>query len=130
MLFDYANVAIFLLFAVGFVLVSLTLSFLLAPRAPSAAKKTPYECGELPQGSPWIRFNARYYLFALVFLIFDVEVAFMFPCAAIFRQWVADGKGLIAFAEISSFALFLIVGLAYVWRRGDLEWIRTIGGKA
>lgn len=126
MLFDYANAIVFLLFGVGFILVSLTLSRLLAPRAPSARKEIPYECGEEPVGTPWIRFNPRYYMVALIFVVFDVEIAFIYPCATVFRQWVQGGLGRVAFLEIFAFAFVLLAGLVYVWKKGDLEWIRTV----
>jgi NADH-quinone oxidoreductase subunit A len=126
MLFDFAIVLVFLLFAVFFVFLSLTVAQILAPRAPSDLKATPYECGELPIGSPWIRFNPRYYFFALVFLIFDVEIALMFPVAVVFKDWVAQGHGFLAFLEIFTFVGILITGLIYVWRKGDLSWIRTV----
>ncbi|MFH1263050.1 MAG: NADH-quinone oxidoreductase subunit A [Pseudomonadota bacterium] len=126
MLFDFASALVFLLFGVIFVFVSITIARLLAPRAPSPEKETPYECGELPVGTPWIRFNPRYYLFALIFLVFDVEIAFMFPCAVVFRDWIDRGVGKVAFLEIAAFVGILIVGLAYVWRKGDLTWVKTI----
>src|SRR6266446_3012033 len=99
MMFDFANVAVFLLFGVGFVLTNLVVARFLAPRAPSHEKLMPYECGEVPEGTPWIRFNARYYFFALVFLIFDVEIAFMYPCAVVFKAWIERGYGALVFAE-------------------------------
>jgi NADH-quinone oxidoreductase subunit A len=92
---------------------------------PSYEKSIPYECGELPEGTPWIRFNPRYYVFALIFIIFDVEIAFMYPCAVLFRDWIDQGLGKIAFYEISAFAAILMLGLVYAWKRGDLQWIRS-----
>lgn len=129
MIFDYANVLVFLLFGTVFVWVSITIARVLAPRHPNPAKNTPYECGELPVGTPWIRFNPRYYLYALVFLIFDVEIAFMFPCAVIFREWVDQGLGKAAFLEIFAFVGVLLAGLVYVWRKGDLTWVKTVSQK-
>ncbi|HLG19452.1 MAG TPA: NADH-quinone oxidoreductase subunit A [Bdellovibrionota bacterium] len=126
MLFDFANALVFAMFGIGFVLVSLFLARLLAPRRPTYEKSIPYECGELPVGTPWIRFNPRYYVFALIFIIFDVEIAFMYPCAVLFREWVGQGLGKVAYYEIAAFVGFLIAGLAYAWRRGDLEWIRSV----
>ncbi len=126
MLFDFANVAVFLLFGIGFVLANLILAKILAPKAPTFEKSIPYECGETPEGTPWIRFNSRYYFFALIFLIFDVEVAFMYPVATVFRSWVKAGLGQVAFIEIFAFVGTLVVGLAYVWKKGYLEWIRNL----
>ncbi len=129
MLFDFASALVFLFFGVLFVFVSIALARILAPQKPNPIKNTPYECGEEPVGTPWIRFNPRYYLYALVFLIFDVEIAFMFPCATIFRDWLDRGIGRAAFLEISSFVGVLVVGLIYVWRKGDLSWIKTVSRK-
>jgi NADH-quinone oxidoreductase subunit A len=126
MLFDYATVAIFLIFSVAFAFAMLFASRLLAPRAPSFEKSLPYECGELPEGTPWIRFNPRYFVVALVFLIFDVEIAFMYPCAVVFREWVGANLGKAALYEIGAFVGLLMVGLVYAWRKGFLEWVQTV----
>src|SRR5580765_7664064 len=125
MLFQYGAVLLFLLFSIGFVLAQLILSRILAPRAPSLEKSTPYECGELPEGTPWIRFNPRYFVIALVFLIFDVEIALMYPAAVTFRSWVKAGRGKSALFEIVAFVGVLVLGLAYAWKKGYLEWVRT-----
>lgn len=124
MLIQYASVAVFILFGLGFVFLNLTLSSVLAPKAPSQLKEIPYECGEVPVGTPWIRFNPRYYIYALVFLIFDVEVALMFPCAVVYKKWVMAGNGKIAFVEVIAFVLTLLVGFVYTWKKGYLNWIR------
>lgn len=122
MLFDFANILIFLSVAIGFVLVSLTLSSLLRPHVPLREKLMTYECGEIPTEGGRIRFNMRFYIFALVFIIFDVEIALMFPVGAVFKQWVQEGNGLLALLEIAVFVLILLLGLIYVWVKGDLEW--------
>ncbi len=126
MLFNYANVIIFLSFAVLFVVGSLVVVKLIAPNKPSKEKALPYECGEEPIGSSKIRFNSRYFVFALLFLVFDVEIAFLYPTAVVFRKWVENGLGWIAFLEITIFLLILMVGLIYAWARGDLEWVRSV----
>ncbi len=126
MLFDFANVLLFALFAVVFAVFCLVLARLLGPRNPSVEKSSSYECGELPVGSPWIRFNPRYYVFALFFILFEVEIAFVLPCAVIFRESVEGGIGWLVFAEISVFLLILISALAYAWARGDLEWVKPV----
>ena len=126
MLFNYANVLVFLLFAVAFVAVSLVVVRIIAPRKPSEEKAIPYECGEEPIGTPRIRFNSRYFVFAIIFLIFDAEIAFVYPTAVVFRKWVENGMGWLAFIEIFIFLLILLIGLVYTWARGDLEWVRTV----
>ena len=119
MILDYANVLVFLVVAALFLSVNLLLSSLIRPSIYSEEKLIPYECGENPVGSPWIRFNIRFYVFALIFIIFDVEVAFLLPWAVVFKElgWIAFVEGLI-------FIAILMVGLAYVWVKGDLEWVR------
>ncbi len=116
---NFAPVLLFFAAAFALVLISLILNRLLAPRNPYPLKLTTYECGEEPVGSPWIRFNARFYVIALIFVVFDVEVLFLFP-------WAVNLKtlGMFAWIEMAVFILILSVGLAYVWAKGDLEWIK------
>ena len=97
---------------------SLAFSFLLAPHRPGAVKNSPYECGEKPIGNAWVQFNVGYYLFALLFLVFEVEAAFLFPWALVFRE-----VGPAALVEGGIFVGVLILALAYAWRKGALEWV-------
>jgi len=129
MYFQFANVLVF--FALAFVLCGLMLGlgFLLRPSNPSPGKLATYECGEPPSGPAWINFNIRFYLIALVFVIFDVELAFVYPVVTVFRRWVAEGRGALALAEIATFVGILAVGLVYVWVKGDLEWLKRIPGE-
>ena len=124
MYFDFGNVLVFLL--LGFVLSAMMLGLgrLLRPQYPETAKLSSYECGEPASGSAWINFNIRFYLVALVFVVFDVELAFMYPVMAVFKGWVADGRGLFALAEILLFVGILAVGLVYVWAKRDFEWVK------
>ncbi len=124
--FDFANILVFVALSIGFVAVTLLLGKLIRPSIPEISKDDAYECGEKPVGNAWIQFNFRFYLVALVFIIFDVEVAFMFPVAAVFRRWVADGQGVLALVEVAVFTLILFVGLLYVWSKGDLRWFKTV----
>ena len=124
MLMAYASVGAFFLVAIGFILGSMLAGSLIRPDKPSVGKNQTYECGEAPIGQAWFNFNPRFYIVALIFLIFDVEVAFTYPVAVVFNRWVARGMGGFAFAELLVFILILVLGLAYVWRHGDLEWIR------
>lgn len=130
MFFQFANVLVFVALAAGLVALMTGLSALLRPSNPEPGKMTTYECGEPPTGGAWINFNIRFYLVALVFVIFDVEVAFIAPVTVVFREWVERGSGLFAFTEISIFLLILFVGLVYVWAKGDLEWVKRVAAPA
>lgn len=130
MLFNFANILVFVLVGGGFVGVSLLISRLIQPRFPTLEKSLIYECGEIPVDNAWINYNLRYYLVAIIFVIFDVEIAFVYPVATVFKNWIAEGKGMIAFVEIMIFALILFVGLIYVWKKGDLNWFKDVVIKA
>ena len=103
-------------FLVGFTIV---LSSFLHPKKDYPDKYTTYECGEVPIGDAWIQFNNRFYIVALMFLIFDVEVMFLYPWAVVF-----DDIGMVAFVEMLIFIVILLVGYAYVWVKGDIDWIK------
>jgi NADH-quinone oxidoreductase subunit A len=125
--FQFASVFVMLL--LGGVLCGLMLGLgaLLRPSNPHPGKLATYECGEPPSGPAWINFNIRFYLIALVFVIFDVELAFIYPVAAVFRDWVTvRGQGLFALVELAIFVGILGVGLVYVWRKGDLQWLKRV----
>ena len=126
MYFQFANVLVF--FALAFVLCGLMLGLglLLRPSNPSLSKLSTYECGEPPSGPAWINFNIRFYLIALVFVIFDVELAFVYPVVAVFRERIRNQQGGFALAEIAIFVGILAVGLVYVWVKGDLEWLKRL----
>jgi NADH-quinone oxidoreductase subunit A len=112
--------------AIVFVMAMVGLQKLLAPSNPYARKLTPYECGEPPTGRAWINFNVRFYVIALIFVVFEVEVAFVYPIAAVFLDWVKQGHRIYALSEILIFLLILFVGLIYVWAKHDLEWIKKV----
>lgn len=122
MYFDFANVLVYIVISIGFIFGSLTIGKVLRPNRPTPEKLTTYECGEEAIGSAWIQFNVRFYIIALIFLIFDVEIAVLFPWARIFQK-----MGLLALAEILLFVGILVVGFAYVWVKGDLEWLKSLG---
>ncbi|HYC00097.1 MAG TPA: NADH-quinone oxidoreductase subunit A [Candidatus Limnocylindrales bacterium] len=126
MQFDYINIPIFLGLGAFLCALMMGLGALLRPANPERAKTTTYECGEVVEGNSWINFNIRFYVVALVFVIFDVEVAFVYPVVAVFKQWVADGRGLVALTEIALFIAILVCGLVYVWRKGDLQWVKKV----
>jgi NADH-quinone oxidoreductase subunit A len=104
---------------------SLLLGRLIRPHNPNKLKLTAYECGEEPIGSAWANFNVRFYVIALIFIIFDVESALMFPVAAVFKKFNQIGLGGTLLVSIFSFVLILVAGLAYCWKKGDLDWIKS-----
>jgi NADH-quinone oxidoreductase subunit A len=124
MQFELASIFFFVGVGISVPLLMLTLGWLVRPKTPNKLKNTIYECGEIPVQQAWFNFNPRFYIVALIFLIFDVEVAFTYPVAVVFKRWVAKGMGAFAFLELFVFIAILVLGLAYVWRHGDLEWIR------
>ncbi len=125
---EFGKIFIFLI--TGFVLIGMTLFLnrLIAPRKPNPEKLTSYECGEEPTGSAWLPFNPRFYVIALIFLLFDVEMVFIFPWSTVYANSdliAADQRwGVFTFIEMLAFVGILILGLVYVWRKGDLEWIK------
>jgi NADH-quinone oxidoreductase subunit A len=119
MLTEFGKILIFILLAVIFVVITLFVAKLIRPNRPTTEKLKTYECGENPEGSPWVKFNIRFYVVALIFLIFDVEVVLLFPWALSYKE-----NGLYGFAVGIIFLLVLGLGMAYEWRKGDLEWSR------
>jgi NADH-quinone oxidoreductase subunit A len=123
MLLQYATVAVVLLLGIAMSGLFMGLGRLLRPANPSPGKLSTYECGEPPSGPAWINFNLRFYVIALVFVIFDVELAFLYPTFAVFRDWVLRGAGWWALVEVVTFVAILALGLAWVWGKGDLAWL-------
>ncbi|HEY4611906.1 MAG TPA: NADH-quinone oxidoreductase subunit A [Bacteroidota bacterium] len=117
MLTEFGKILIFLILGIVFVAGGLIMSWILRPKRPYPEKLSSYECGEEPIGNAWVRFNVRFYVIALIFLVFDVEVVFLFPWALVYRE-----LGLFAFLEMAVFLAILLVGFAYVWVKGDLDW--------
>ena len=126
--YQFGTILVFAIVTLGFALGGVTLSRLLGPSAPNAEKATIYECGERPIGVAWFNFNPRFYLVALVFVIFEVDIALTFPVVAVYRDWVSMSPGMawVAFTELFLFTAILGVGLAWVWAHGDLEWVKTL----
>ena len=114
----YLYVGIFMLLITGFVASVLVLARLISPSRRSSTKAQNYETGETTVTDPWRPFPVRYYVFALLFLIFDVEAAFLYPWAVIYRE-----LGLYGFVEMVIFVLILGVGLVYAWKKGALKWV-------
>lgn len=118
MLANYAFIAIFLVAAIAFPLAPLILAYFLRPKRPTPIKESIYECGLEVKGDFRVQFKVQYYLYALAFVIFDIEVVFLYPWAVAFNQ-----LGLFGLAAASVFILLLFAGLIYEWRRGALEWV-------
>ena len=116
---DYVTIGAVLGFGLFLVVLLLGVASVLRPNKPYAEKLQTYECGEVVEGSAWLQFNVRFYVIALIFLIFDVEVVFLFPWAVVFKD-----MGMVALVEMGIFLSILIVGLAYVWVKSDLDWIK------
>ncbi|MFO0849764.1 MAG: NADH-quinone oxidoreductase subunit A [Gemmataceae bacterium] len=152
-----ASILVFAAVAIAFVAGNLLLGHLIRPRKPSPEKGEVYECGEQPIGSAWIQFDLRFYVVALLFVIFDVEIAFFFPWAVVFgtatraanealppeqREAAAAALGaaadpatmhtlaVLAFLDLLVFFGVLLVGFAYLWKRGDLEWVRSVAAQS
>jgi NADH-quinone oxidoreductase subunit A len=119
MLTEFGKVFVFILTAILFVIVAVFAAKLIRPSRPTKEKLLTYECGENIEGSPWVKFNIRFYVVALIFLIFDVEVVLLVPWALVYRQF-----GMAGFLVGAIFLILLGLGMAYEWRKGDLEWAR------
>lgn len=118
MLANYGFVAIFFVAAVTFPIVPLVLAYILRPKRPTTIKQSTYECGLEVIGDFRVQFKVQYYLYALAFVIFDIEVVFLYPWAVAYNQ-----LGLYALGAAAVFLLILFAGLIYEWRKGALEWV-------
>ena len=117
---DFLPIIIYIVLAVLLIGLPLVLQHLLSPRKNKGGDKLiSYECGEVPEGSAWVKFNIRFYVIALIFLIFDVEIVFLFPWAVVYKE-----LGLLAFIEAFLFVIILVVGFIYIWAKGDLNWVK------
>ncbi len=115
--YHYLFIGLFVLFAMVFPVLPIVVAHFLAPKKPSSIKNASYECGLEAEGDSWIQFRIQYYIYALIFVIFDVETIFIYPWAVSFKQ-----LGLFAFVEMMIFIAILAVGLVYAWRKNALEW--------
>ncbi len=125
---EFGKVFIYLVMGILFVLFTFFMGWLVALKRPNPIKLSSYECGEEPTGNSWIQFNSRFYVVALIFLLFDVEMVFIFPWATVFGQealLAADSRwGWLSLFEMFIFIGILLIGLMYVWMKGDLSWIK------
>ena len=117
---DFSPVLIFTILGIALAALPFFIQSLISPKQNKKGDKLmSYECGEVPEGSAWVQFNIRFYIVALIFIIFDVEVVFLFPWAVVYKE-----IGLVAFIEMFLFVMILVVGFAYVWVKGDLNWVK------
>ncbi len=118
MLWDLGSVLMFMITSLLIIGFTLLLAKAVRRDNPTEEKLTTYECGEDPIGNPWIQFNIRFYVVALIFLIFEVEIVFLYPWATVFKE-----MGMFTFVEMMIFIGILLVGYAYAWVKGDLSWV-------
>lgn len=126
MAYDLATVFGFLAVSGLSLLVFLLVGWLVRPKKPTPAKSATYECAEQPFGSAWFNFNNRFYIIALIFVAFDVELVLLMPVAVAFEKTIGGPLGFVAFAEMFLFLAALLVALVYAWVRGDLTWVRAL----
>jgi len=114
---EYLPTLLFLIVATGIGVALIVIGNVLGPKRPNAEKLTPYECGFAAFEDARMQFDVRYYLVAILFIVFDLEIAFVFPWAVVFRE-----LGVFGLVEMGVFLLLLVIGFAYVWKKGALEW--------
>jgi NADH-quinone oxidoreductase subunit A len=126
---EFGEILIYLLAATVFIMITLFVSKVIRPHRPNPEKLSTYESGEEPVSSPWTQFNVRFYVVALIFILFEVEIVFLFPWATVFakkeliRQTNGDW-GWFSMIEMLVFILILALGLAYAWANGFLDWVK------
>lgn len=125
---EYGKILLIAIIGALLVCATIFLARFISPKKPNPIKLSTYECGEQPTGSAWVQINPRFYVIALVFLLFDVELIFVFPWATVFGDAelvAADGRwGWFTLVEMAIFLGILVVGLLYVWKRGDIAWVK------
>jgi NADH-quinone oxidoreductase subunit A len=119
---SYMWVLVFGVVGVGFTVVSLVASWFVRPYNPTGQKRSTYECGEMPKGSAWVQLRPGYYIYMLVFVIFDVEVVFIFPWALALKHLKGTSLATFAVADMFIFVGILAIGLVYAWKKGVLKW--------
>lgn len=122
MLSQYLPVLFQLILAAGFACTLLALTHLLGPRRPNPVKLAPFECGVNLLDQAHHRFSVKFYLVAMLFILFDIETIFFYPWAVIFREGAQASQGLFLLVEMGTFAIVLLVGFLYIWKKGVLEW--------
>jgi NADH-quinone oxidoreductase subunit A len=117
MLIEYLPILVYIAIAIVFAIVAITASALLGQRKPTALKQAPYECGMTTVGSSFQRISIKYYIIAMLFLLFDIEVIFLYPWAVVFKQ-----LKVFAFVSMAIFIGILLIAYIYIWKKGALEW--------
>ena len=120
MLIEYLPIAILFVIACGFALINLVATHLLGPKRPNSVKLSPYESGVPATGDARLRFSIKFYLVAMLFILFDIEVVFLYPWAIVFKELLAQGSFILVWMLV--FLGVLELGLVYLWRKGGLEW--------
>lgn len=121
----YMPVVILMAIAIIMVVGALLVGKLIRPHHPTKLKEQAYECGETPVGTAWSNFNVRFYVVSLVFIIFDVEGALMFPVAVVFKKFNEIGNGAVVLGSLLLFIGVLASGVVYCWKKGDLDWVKS-----
>lgn len=131
---DFGEILLYLIGTIIFIIGGLITAWLVRPDRPNLEKNTTYECGEQPTGTAWGQFNTRFYIVALIFVLFDVEIVFLFPWATVFGQkTIIEGTqgiwGWFALVEMIIFISILALGLVYAWAKGYLDWVKPLPKK-
>lgn len=119
---DYFPIIIMFIVAAGFAGTNMFLSHVVGQRKSTRTKLMPYECGKDPVGSARERFSVKFYLIAMIFILFDIEVIFLLPWAVVFKTLKAQGLGTLAYVEMMTFVALLLIGFVYVWKKGLFDW--------
>ncbi len=119
---DYLPIALMFIVAVGFAAGNVLLSQLVGQHKATRTKTMPYECGKDPVGSARERFSVKFYLVAMIFILFDIELIFLLPWAVVFKSFATSGLGTLIYVEMMTFVVLLLVGYVYVRKKGILEW--------
>ena len=122
MFLDYLPIAVLILLATGLAILVVILGHLFGPKRPIKAKSMPYESGMNPYGPGTRRMPIRFYLIAVLFILFDIEIIFFLPWAVVLREFIANSLGIFALVEMFVFISILLVGYVYAWKKGALEW--------
>ena len=122
MLFEYLAIALLIALSIIVGLIAIGLGELFGPKRKSKVKNEPYESGMVPIGPGTRRMPVRFYLVAVLFILFDIEVVFFLPWAIVFREFIDNGLGIFALVEMAIFIIILLVGYVYAWKKGALEW--------